>query len=91
MYQLRRSMTAVAVLLLSACGSSPDEVGGSDSLHVSCLEPPNTGLCRTAKPAYYYDYQSDSCKRFLWGGCGSKVPFQSVEACVKTCGGRAAP
>ena len=91
MYQHRGLITAGALLLLSACGSSPDEAGSPDTLHVSCLEPPNTSVCRAAKPAFYYDYQSDSCKRFIWGGCGTKVPFQSMEQCVKTCGGRAAP
>ncbi|MGB5733737.1 MAG: BPTI/Kunitz-type proteinase inhibitor domain-containing protein [Thiohalocapsa sp.] len=91
MHWHRRSMIAAAVLVLSACGSSPEEAGNTDALHVSCLEPPTTGTCRAAKPAFYYDYPSDSCKRFIWGGCGSKVPFQSLEQCVQTCGGRAAP
>jgi hypothetical protein len=91
MYQHRSLITAGALLLLSACGSSPDEAASPDTLHVSCLEPPNTSVCRAAKPAFYYDYQSDSCKRFNWGGCGANVPFQSMDQCVKTCGGRAAP
>ena len=90
-YKHRRSLTAAAFLLLSACGSSPDEPSGPDTLHVSCLEPPNTGVCGAAKPAFYYDYQSDSCKRFIWRGCGANVPFHSMDQCVKTCGGRAAP
>jgi len=74
-------------LVLAGCGGAP-ESRLSDQLHVSCLEKPATGVCRAAKPAFYYDYPSDSCRRFSWGGCGNKAPFQSMDQCVKTCGGR---
>ncbi|MGB5831233.1 MAG: BPTI/Kunitz-type proteinase inhibitor domain-containing protein [Thiohalocapsa sp.] len=91
MYQYRFSAIMAVTFLMSACSGSPDEVRSSDSLPVSCLEQPDTGVCRAAKPAYYYDYQSDSCKRFVWGGCGGSIPFESMDACVAACGGRPAP
>lgn len=76
--------------LLSACGGSPDGATLSpDALHVRCLEQPDTGSCGAAKPAFYYDYSTDSCRQFLWGGCGANLPFESMEACVSACGGRA--
>ena len=90
MYQ-RRLLTALCLaMLVAACGGTPESNSG-DQLHVSCLEPPDTGVCRATKPAFYYDYHTDSCRRFIWGGCGGKIPFQSLDQCVKTCGGRPAP
>ncbi|HBG96017.1 MAG TPA: proteinase inhibitor I4 serpin [Chromatiaceae bacterium] len=88
---LRRLLLFFATgMLLVACGGTPNSNTG-DQLHVSCLEKPSTGICRKAKPAVYYDYESDSCLRFNWGGCGDNVPFRNMEECVKTCGGRAQP
>lgn len=75
-------------LLLAGCGGGADNGGGAaDGLHVSCLEEPDTRPCRAAKPAYYYDYQTDSCKRFLWGGCQGNVPFETLEHCLRMCKG----
>jgi hypothetical protein len=86
----RAIVVGCLILLLAACGSTPESSPG-EQLHVSCLEKPDTGVCRAAKTAFYYDYPSDSCRRFNWGGCGGRVPFQSMDQCVKTCGGRPAP
>ncbi len=73
--------------LLSACGGSPDgAIPSSDALHVSCLARPDTGNCRAAKPAFYYDYATDSCRHFLWGGCGENLPFESMDDCISACG-----
>jgi hypothetical protein len=83
-------VASLLALLLVACGATPESSTG-EQLHVSCLEKPDTGVCRAGKPAFYYDYPTDSCQRFVWGGCGGKVPFQSMDQCVKTCGGRPAP
>jgi hypothetical protein len=80
----------LATSLLAGCGSGAPETDSGDLLHVSCLERPDTGICRTPKPAFYYDYQSDSCKRFLWGGCGAREPFRTLEECVEACGAREA-
>ena len=75
--------------LMAACGGSPEGAAlSSDSLPVSCLERPEAGSCRAAKPAFYYDYATDSCRQLLWGGCGGTVPFDSMEDCVSVCGGR---
>lgn len=78
-----------ALALLAGCGGGADNGGAADGLHVSCLEEPDPGPCRAAKPAYYYDYQTDSCERFLWGGCRGNVPFETLEQCRRMCtGGR---
>jgi hypothetical protein len=89
---VRASALSLAVLL-AGCGGGGDNAGGpaapADALHVSCLAKPDPGPCRAAKPAFYYDYPSDSCRQFLWGGCQGSVPFQSLDACLRMCkGGR---
>jgi hypothetical protein len=86
MLTARLPLMALA-LLLAACGGGADNGGAADGLHVSCLEEPDPGSCRAAKPAYYYDYKTDSCKRFLWGGCRGHVPFETLEDCLRMCKG----
>ncbi len=84
------SLVAATLALLAGCGGGaidnvPD--APADSLHVSCLVRPDPGPCRAAKPAYYYDYQTDSCRQFLWGGCEGRVPFETLEQCLRMCKG----
>ncbi|MCG6940131.1 MAG: BPTI/Kunitz domain-containing protein [Thiohalocapsa sp.] len=81
----------LAAALLAGCGGGGDNPGSrvpaADSLHVSCLQKPDPGPCRAAKPGYFYDYKSDSCRRFIWGGCQGNVPFETLEQCLKMCKG----
>lgn len=88
----RYLLTLAASAWLSACGGAPEaRTGGGDLLPIACLDKPDSGVCGKVTTAYYYEYRSDRCQPFSWGGCGSKVPFRSVDDCVKTCGGRPAP
>ena len=91
------SLLRLAILLplvvLAGCGGGGDNPAGpaapADALHVSCLAKPDPGPCRAAKPAFYYDYPSDSCRQFMWGGCQGTVPFQTLDECLRMCkGGR---
>ncbi|MCF8015735.1 MAG: proteinase inhibitor I4 serpin [Chromatiaceae bacterium] len=77
--------------LLVGCAGGPDAGDNGDLLHVSCLQEPQLGRCSRSRPAFYYDYQSDSCRPFRQGVCDSDWPFQSLRDCVKTCGGRPSP
>jgi hypothetical protein len=84
----------LAALLLAACGGGPKVTQSADSgdlLHVSCLQAPPSGTCSRPRPAFYYDYQTDSCRPFFPGVCDPNWPFQSVRDCLQVCGGRAAP
>lgn len=51
-----------------------------------CHSIPETGLCKAAIEKYYFDSESNSCKSFTWGGCGGKVPFDTIELCQGLCG-----
>jgi hypothetical protein len=89
MFLPRVLLALIVAAPLAGCGSSPE--GGDDLIHVSCLVEPDRGPCGGATPGFYYDFRSDSCMRFMYGGCGGKVPFATMEQCVETCGGRPAP
>jgi hypothetical protein len=88
MHFLKVAVTMLtAAVLVASCGSAP-ETAPSDGIHVSCLAEPDPGPCRAAKPGFYYDYRSDTCNRFIYGGCAGKLPFATMEECLQTCGGR---
>jgi hypothetical protein len=72
--------------LLAVLGTSCiDGTRKQDLLHVDCLVAPDPGPCKGAFPGFYYDYQSDRCKSFTYGGCEGARPFESMQACLKTC------
>lgn len=90
----RQSLALLLALSLAACGGEPKVAETADSgdlLHVSCLQAPQTGTCSRPRPAFYYDYQTDSCRPFFPGVCDPNWPFHSVRDCLQVCGGRAAP
>jgi hypothetical protein len=83
-------MSALAsVLVIAGCAGGPSVPDG-DQMHISCLTQPEPGSCRGTKPGFYYDYQTDSCRRFFYGSCGARVPFATIEDCRARCGGRVA-
>ncbi|KAM9468978.1 kunitz-type protease inhibitor 2 [Clarias gariepinus] len=46
------------------------------------------GHCRAAFPRFYYDVTDQTCKAFVYGGCGGNSNnFNSVEDCQNACGG----
>ena len=52
----------------------------------NCGLAPDTGRCRAYIPKYYFDETSNSCQKFIWGGCGGTVPFETMESCMQQCG-----
>lgn len=78
------ALASVVTLALSGC------LGGTrqaDLMHVDCLNPPDPGSCHGRLEGYYYDYQTDRCRRFTYGDCDARVPFESLEGCMRACGG----
>ena len=56
-----------------------------DQLSEECYLEPNPGPCMAAVPAYYYDFTTNSCMLFIWGGCEGVVPFETFLECQNTC------
>jgi hypothetical protein len=73
---------AAVLAVLAGCSASRDN---NDFLPVHCLDTPDPGPCNARIPAYYYDYPSDSCRMFHYGGCRGHVPFESRPACEEAC------
>jgi hypothetical protein len=35
-----------------------------------CVLPKEVGLCKAAKPRFYFDASKKLCEEFIYGGCG---------------------
>jgi hypothetical protein len=82
------AILGVCLISLLAGGCSGNDT--KEWLAVKCLEPPDSGPCDRPVYGYYYDYPSDQCRAFAYGGCKGHVPFPSREACVSLCESRQA-
>lgn len=80
MVKIKFSVLVLAILL---SGCEPDK---PDPLPTRCYLKPEIGPCEAAIPRYYYDQKDGECKEFIWGGCQGVVPFETMEACQKSCG-----
>ncbi|KAI1893325.1 hypothetical protein AGOR_G00122560 [Albula goreensis] len=51
-----------------------------------CAAPMVVGSCRAAFPRFYYDAANQSCRQFIYGGCGGNANnFETLEACKAAC------
>ncbi|WP_420827343.1 BPTI/Kunitz-type proteinase inhibitor domain-containing protein [Halochromatium salexigens] len=82
------ALAALGLVLVGCAGTGGDT---DDLIHVSCLQVPQPGRCSKPRAAFYYDYQTDSCKAFARGVCDPSWPFRSMRDCVKACGGKPVP
>lgn len=51
-----------------------------------CELPKDSGPCEAYSEYYYYNKVTDSCDKFVYGGCyGNANRFNTWEDCVKRC------
>ncbi|UYV74474.1 SPINT3 [Cordylochernes scorpioides] len=56
-----------------------------------CHRPAKTGLCQAYFPRYFYDKNSGTCRKFVYGGCQSNGNnFETEQECLQTCQAMAA-
>lgn len=72
----------VVLFCLVGCTGTQEN---QDILPVHCLDKPDPGPCKERIPSYYYDYPSNTCRTFRYGGCQGHVPFETRSACEDTC------
>lgn len=80
--------------VLAGCAAPPADRGdlnAADMLPVRCVEKPAPGDCGHRRPAFRYDYASNTCRAITDGGCGPVRPFATLADCLQTCGARPAP
>lgn len=57
----------------------------SQQLNPKCSLQAEAGPCKAVFERYYFDPESKSCKKFIWGGCQGVVPFETLEDCNNSC------
>ncbi|KAG8181904.1 hypothetical protein JTE90_026062 [Oedothorax gibbosus] len=68
-----------------AAKANPVDVGGVDEF---CLAEQDPGWCKGNFRRWYYDAQTETCRRFVYGGCqGNKNQYETKQECVKRCKG----
>ena len=70
------------LFLVLGCADNTETVTG---LPVFCVDEPDPGPCAGRQTKYYYDYRTNRCRVFFYGGCGGKVPFETRAACEEAC------
>ncbi|XP_070621292.1 carboxypeptidase inhibitor SmCI-like [Erythrolamprus reginae] len=77
--------TLVLIILLELNISVSAEKVTRD-FHRICKLPPQKGKCNEEFENFYYDYKSDRCKTFIYGGCGgNRNNFVHLLECYYTC------
>ncbi|XP_005415385.2 PREDICTED: tissue factor pathway inhibitor 2 isoform X1 [Chinchilla lanigera] len=83
-----RTLWLLPLLLLLLCpapqGAHPESTAGSQA--ETCLLPPDPGPCQARVARYYYNRYKQTCRAFLFGGCGGNANnFATWEACDEAC------
>jgi hypothetical protein len=79
---MKRLLLALAVFI-SGCTATTEIK--EKKIDPRCLEKGESGRCRAFFPRFYFDQESGECKKFIWGGCGGTVPFETMQSCKDTC------
>ncbi|CAL1571279.1 unnamed protein product [Knipowitschia caucasica] len=83
----RENKTHIVPLMLATSTRTEDNNETQDR----CSLPSRVGMCKAAFRRWFFDSDSGSCQRFIFGGCdGNDNNFQSQEECEAACPLRAA-
>lgn len=51
-----------------------------------CVQKPVTGNCKAMMVRYFYNFKTETCEEFVYGGCsGNENNFDTMEDCSKSC------
>lgn len=51
----------------------------------NCRLAPVNGSCKAFSEKYYFDRKTQLCKEYIYDGCGTVVPFDTIQACRTLC------
>ncbi|XP_054649457.1 kunitz-type protease inhibitor 2 [Dunckerocampus dactyliophorus] len=73
---------------VTAPRKEPEPNDKQSNMSNPCREPMKVGSCRAYFPKYYYDAANQTCRMFIYGGCGKNGNnFDTLEECQATCSG----
>ncbi|XP_054847787.1 tissue factor pathway inhibitor 2-like [Eublepharis macularius] len=79
----RAALLAGCLLLLLGLGSPKKARNDNGRI---CQLPVNEGLCKAKLPRWHYDKNTQTCKKFSYGGCqGNANNFRTKEECEQIC------
>ncbi|CAL1298894.1 unnamed protein product [Larinioides sclopetarius] len=65
---------------------TPEDCPNRSSIEKNCEDKPDRGMCLAYFPAYYYDKETNTCKKFIYGGCqGNGNRYRTEEECLENC------
>ncbi len=66
------------LLIFTACSNKA-------KLPEKCYEKGITGKCRAYFIKYEYSQEKGKCQKFVYGGCGGNIPFNTLAKCEESC------
>ncbi|XP_016308370.1 papilin-like isoform X1 [Sinocyclocheilus anshuiensis] len=82
-------MTTCTVKVIPSSTKDPVDPNSPKSFEETCAAPSDSGPCRAAFQKFYFEPSTQSCKRFIYGGCqGNLNRYSSEEECMAACSGK---
>ncbi|XP_016391094.1 tissue factor pathway inhibitor-like isoform X2 [Sinocyclocheilus rhinocerous] len=82
-------MTTCTVKVIPSNKKGPVDPNSPKSFEETCAAPSDSGPCRAAFQKFYFEPSTQSCKRFIYGGCqGNLNRYSSEEECMAACSGK---
>lgn len=88
---MKMFMTTTLVALVALFQASLSLPTARSQVPPPCLALPDPGPCKGSFIKYFWDSKARQCKKFVYGGCGGIVPFDTYFQCKSAmCGPRPA-
>ncbi|CAG5131352.1 unnamed protein product, partial [Candidula unifasciata] len=87
-YYYNPDTSACETFIYGGCGGNKNNFQAEEKCLLTsdyCSLKPNTGPCEAIFNNFYYDADTSTCEKFVYGGCsGNKNNFQTIQECLET-------